>query len=83
MTIKNISSKIISVGSTVLMPDASMKANKAVCEAPAVKALAEIDLITISDEAKAKSATGDKTKAEAEKTDAKAKTEAEKTTAQK
>lgn len=99
MTIKNIGSKIISVGSTVLMPDASMKANKAVCEAPAIKALVEMGMIAISDEAgdsKAKAAAEAKAKAEAEKAakaeaeakakaeaDAKAKAEAEKAAAQK
>lgn len=63
MTIKNIGSKIISVGSTVLMPDASMKASKAVCEAPAIKALAEMGMIAISD---AKAKTGPE-KADAQK----------------
>lgn len=73
MTIKNIGSKIISVGSTVLMPDASMKASKAVCEAPAIKALAEMGVITISDEAgegKPKNKSDVKAKTGPEKADA-------------
>lgn len=74
MTIKNIGSKIISVGSTVLMPDATMKASKAVCDSPAIKVFVEKGLLVITDETKTKAATDAKAKADAE---AKAKAEAE------
>ena len=74
MTIKNIGSKIISIGTTVLMPDATMKASKAVCETPAVKAFVKKGLLTISEETKTKTAATDKAKTDA---DAKAKAEAE------
>lgn len=81
MTIKNIGSKIISIGSTVLMPDATMKANKAVCDAPAVKALIGKGMIAVVEDAgdakakaNAKAEAEAKAKAEAE---AKAKAEAE------
>lgn len=74
MTIKNIGSKIISIGTTVLMPDATMKASKAVCDTPAVKAFVKKGLLSISEEVKTKAGTDAKAKAEAE---AKAKAEAE------
>lgn len=74
MTIKNIGSKIISIGTTVLLPDATMKANKAICETPAVKAFVKKGLLSIVDDAKPKAGNDAKAKAEAE---AKAKAEAE------
>lgn len=81
MTIKNIGSKIISVGSTVLMPDATMKANKVVCDAPAVKALIEKGMIAVVEDAgDAKAKANVKAKAETEakaEAEAKAKAEAE------
>ncbi len=74
MIIKNIGSKIISIGTTVLMPDATMKANKDVCETPAIKAFVKKGLLEIKDEKASKTGSEAKAKAEAE---AKAKAEAE------
>lgn len=74
MTIKNTGSKIISIGTTVLMPDATMKASKAVCETPAVKAFIKKGLLTVTEDAKPKAGNDAKAKAEA---DTKAKAEAE------
>lgn len=39
MIIRNIGNKIVNVGTTVLMPDAEMKVNDVIGNAPAVKAL--------------------------------------------
>lgn len=76
MTIKNIGSKIISIGTTVLMPDATMKAGKSVCETPAVKTFVKKGLLSIIDDAKPKTGGDAKTKDESEpKAKADAKTE--------
>lgn len=76
MIIKNTGTKIVHIGTTMLMPEETMTADKAVCEAPAIKALAKKGLLSISEEPKTpKNSNADKAKAEAE---AKAKAEAEK-----
>ena len=59
MTIKNIGSKIISIGSTVLMPDAEMKATKAITAPPAIEAMVEMGLLSITEDAKQKTAPND------------------------
>ena len=59
MTIKNIGSKIISIGSTVLMPDAEMKATKAITATPAIDAMVEMGLLSITEDAKQKTAPND------------------------
>lgn len=75
MLIKNIGSKIVHIGTTMLMPEDTMTADKAVCEAPAIKALTKKGLLSVSEEPKApKNGNDAKAKAEAE---AKAKAEAE------
>lgn len=47
-TIKNISSKIIHIGTTILMPDATMKASEAIAKSPAIKALANRKMLEIT-----------------------------------
>ena len=75
MIIKNIGTKIVHIGTVMLMPEDTMTADKAVCEAPAIKALAKKGLLSIAEEPKApKNGNDAKAKAEAE---AKAKAEAE------
>lgn len=59
MTIKNIGSKIISISSTVLMPDAEMKATKAITATPAIEAMVEMGLLSITEDAKQKTAPND------------------------
>ena len=53
MTIKNISTKIINIGTTVLLPDNTMPGNKALCEAPAIKAMVKRGQLSIIEEPKA------------------------------
>jgi hypothetical protein len=48
MTIKNISQKVINIGTTILMPDKAMEATKAVTETPAIKAMAERGYLVIT-----------------------------------
>jgi len=80
MKIKNIGSKIISVGTTVLLPDATTEVSKAMANAPSVATLIKMGLLAVVEEpkvkndAKAKAEAEAKAKAEAE---AKAKAEAE------
>ena len=79
MIIKNIGTKIVHIGTVMLMPEDTMTADKAVCEAPSVKAFAKKGLLTISEEPKApKNGNDAKAKAEAE-----AKAAAEKEAAEK
>ncbi len=59
MTIKNIGSKIISIGSTVLMPDAEMKATKTITATPAIEAMVEMGLLSITEDAKQKTVPND------------------------
>ena len=47
MVIKNISAKIINVGSDVLMPDMAITVCNAVASAPSVQALAEMGFIKV------------------------------------
>lgn len=54
MIIKNISNKIINVGTTVLMPDATMPANKKMRKNPALMAFEKHNLITFIEEEKDK-----------------------------
>lgn len=75
MIIKNTGTKIVHIGTTMLMPEETMTADKAVCGAPAIKALVKKGLLSVSEEPKApKNGNDAKAKAEAE---AKAKAEAE------
>ena len=75
MIIKNIGPKIIHIGTTMMMPEKTMTAPKAVCETPAIKAFIEKGFLAIFEETKApKNGNDAKVKAEAE---AKAKAEAE------
>lgn len=48
MTIKNISQKVINIGTTILMPDKVMEATKAVTEAPAIKAMVERGYLAVT-----------------------------------
>lgn len=48
MTIKNISQKVINIGTTILMPDKAMEATKAVTETPAIKAMVERGYLAIT-----------------------------------
>lgn len=48
MTIKNISNKIINIGTTVLMPEQSMTASEAICNTPAIKAFQKRKMLEIS-----------------------------------
>lgn len=47
MTIKNTSSKIISIGKTVLLPGDSMDVSEAIANAPAIKAMIGRGQLTI------------------------------------
>lgn len=69
MTIKNTSTKIISIGKSVLLPDDTVEVNEAVANAPAIKAMAARGQLFIKKgkDAKGKDA---KTGAEAEIKDA-------------
>lgn len=49
MVIKNISAKIINVGSEVLMPDMAITVNKTVASAPSIQALAEMGFIKVEE----------------------------------
>ena len=49
MVIKNISAKIINVGSDVLMPDMAITVCNAVASAPSVQALAEMGFIKVEE----------------------------------
>lgn len=53
MTIKNIGTKIVNIGTVVLMPDESMTANETICNAPAIKAMEKRGLLSIIKEVKA------------------------------
>ena len=67
MIIKNIGTKIVHIGTTMLMPEDTMPAGKAVCEAPVIKAMVKRGLLSISEDAKApKNGNDAKAKAEAE-----------------
>lgn len=89
MKLVNISSKIISVGDKVMLPDGDMPCNKSIAETPAIKSFVKKGLLRIDDsddkakaEAEAKSAAEKEAneKAEAEKkaaAEAKKKAEAE------
>ena len=84
MKITNTSSKVISVGSVVLLPDASDDFKKSVAELPAVKALVKRGLLKIEDgkaeadaKAKADAEAEAKAKAEAKAAEEKAKADAE------
>lgn len=87
MKLVNISSKIISIGDKVVMPDGDIPCNKTVAELPAVKAFVKKGLLRIDDgDDKAKAEAEAKAKAEAEakaKAEAEAKAAAEKEAAEK
>lgn len=68
MIIKNISSRIINIGTTVLMPDHTMPASEAVCETPAIKAFVKkgwLELVKEKAKAPAAGKTGDDGKGKA------------------
>lgn len=56
MIIKNTGAKIISIGTTVLMPDAEMKVSKGIAETPAIKAFVRMGFVKIEDDAEEKAA---------------------------
>lgn len=85
MKLVNISSKIISIGDKVVMPDGVEPCDKSVVELPAIKAFIEKGLLRLDDsddkaEAKAKAKAEAEAKAKAE---AEAKSAAEKEAAKK
>lgn len=63
MTIKNTSSKIISIGKTVLLPDDTVEVSEAIANAPAIKAMAACGQLSIK---KGKDAKGKDAKTGAE-----------------
>lgn len=63
MIIKNIGSKIISIGAEILMPDSQITVSKEVAELPAVQAFAARRYIKIVDTEKKESDPGEKTEA--------------------
>lgn len=73
MIIKNTGTKIVHIGTTMLMPEDTMTADKAVCEAPAIKAFVKKGLLSVSEEPKAP-------KADAKKGDGKKADDGKKTT---
>lgn len=56
MTIKNTSSKIISIGKTVLLPDDTMEVSEVIANAPVIKAMAGRGQLSIKGDRKAKPA---------------------------
>lgn len=56
MIIKNIGSKIISIGATVLMPDNEMKVSADIASTPAIKTFARMGLVKIEEDEKEKAA---------------------------
>lgn len=65
MIIKNIGAKIISVGTTVLMPDTEMKVSKEIAETPAIKAFARLGFVKVEDDEAEKAAAAKKAAEEA------------------
>lgn len=51
MIIKNIGTKIVNIGTTVLMPDSEATFSSAVASAPSIKALEELGFIKVEGEA--------------------------------
>lgn len=47
MIIKNIGTKIINIGTTILMPDQSMKASEAICNTPAIQTFVKLKMLEI------------------------------------
>ena len=47
MIIKNTGTKIVHIGTTVLMPEATMTADKEVCESSVIKAFVKKGLLTV------------------------------------
>ncbi len=75
MTIKNTSQKVINIGTTILMPDKTMEASKAITEAPSIKAMVERGQLAIIDEKGGKDA--DKAAQEKAEAEERARAEAE------
>ena len=71
MKLKNVSVKVINIGTKVLMPGAEMEASAEISNLPAIRAMVRMGLLTVEDNGAAEAAA--KAKAEAE---AKAKAEA-------
>ncbi len=85
MTIKNTSQKVINIGTTILMPDKTMEASKAITEAPSIKAMVERGQLAIIDEKGGKDAdkaAQEKAEAEERAAEAKAAEEAAKAAAE-
>lgn len=72
MKLKNVSVKVINIGTKVLMPGAEMESSAEIANLPAICAMVRMGLLTVEDNGAAEAAA--KAKAEAE---AKAKAEAE------
>lgn len=72
MKLKNVSVKVINIGTKVLMPGAEMEVSAEIANLPAIRAMVRMGLLTVEDNGAAEAAA--KAKAEA---DAKAKAEAE------
>lgn len=84
MKLVNISSKVISIGESLLMPDKEITVTKNIANAPAVKAFVKKGLLRIDDgDDKAKAEAEAKAKAEAEAKAAAEKEAAEKAEAEK
>ena len=78
MIVKNIGSKIISIGSTVLMPDGQMKVTADIASAPAIKAFARMGMVKVEDDEQEKAAkAAEKKAAEKKAADEAAKKKAE------
>lgn len=78
MKLVNTSSKVVSIGSIVLMPDESMDIGKEIAELPSVKVFVRKGFLKIDDSAEMVEEIAAKAKAEAE-AEAKAKAEKEAT----
>lgn len=82
MKLKNVSVKVINIGTKVLMPGAEMEVSAEIANLPAIRAMVRMGLLTVEDNgaaeaaAKAKAVAEAKAKAEAEAKAAKAAEEA-------
>lgn len=77
MTIKNTSQKVINIGTTILMPDKTMEASKALTEAPSIKAMVERGQLAIISEKGGKDKDADKAAQEKAEAEERARAEAE------
>ena len=77
MTIKNTSQKVINIGTTILMPDKTMEASKALTETPSIKAMVERGQLAIISEKGGKDKDADKAAQEKAEAEERARAEAE------